>query len=58
MGVLSELSNQICLKSCEEFKNNDVNLFTKNEIRNSLKNKNNEEKYFKVMKIVDKYFKN
>ncbi len=57
-SVKPNISNQICLKSCEEFKNNDVNLFTKNEIRNSLKNKNNEEKYFKVMKIVDKYFNN
>jgi len=57
-SVKPNISNQICKKSAEDFKNNNINLLTKNEIKISLKNKNNEEKYFKVMKIVDKYFKN
>ncbi len=57
-SVKPYISNEICKISSEDFKNNDINIFTKNEIKISLKNKLNEEKYFKVMKIVDKYFKN
>ncbi len=49
---------KICKNSSEDFKNNDVNILTKNQIKISLKNNRNEEKYLKVMKIVDKYFKN
>ena len=52
------ISNEICKNSSKDFKDNDVDLLNKNEIKISLKNKRNEEKYFKVMKIVDKYFKN
>ncbi len=57
-SVKPDISNQICKNSSEDFKNNDVNILTKNEIEIYLKNKHNEEKYSKVMKIVDKYFKN
>ena len=57
-SVKPSISNEICKNSSEDFKNNDLNILTKNEIKISLKNKCNEEKYFKVMKIVDKYFKN
>ena len=57
-SVKPSISSEICKNSSEDFKNNDVNILTKNEIKISLKNKRNEEKYFKVMKIVDKYFKN
>ena len=52
------IRNEICKNSSEDFKNDDVNILTKNEIKISLKSKCNEGKYFKVMKIVDKYFKN
>ncbi len=57
-SVKPYINNEICKNSFEDFKNNDVNILTKNDIKISLKNKSNEEKYFKVMKIVDKYFKN
>ncbi len=57
-SVKPHISNQIFTQSYEDFENKDVNLLTKNEIRISLKNKTKEKKYFKVMKIVDKYFKN
>ena len=57
-SVKPSISNEICKNSSEDFKNNDVNILTKNEIKISLKNKHNEEKYHKVMKIVDKYFNN
>ena len=57
-SVKPYISNEICKNSSEDFKNNDVNILTKNEIEIYLKNKRNEEKYSKVMKIVDKYFKN
>ena len=57
-SVKPNISNQIRTNSFEDFGNNDVNLLARNQITISLENKNNEEKYFKVMKIVDKYFKN
>ncbi len=57
-SVKPSISNEICKNSSEDFKNNDLNILTKHEIKIYLKNKRNEEKYFKVMKIVDKYFKN
>ena len=57
-SVKPSISYEICKNSSEDFKNNDVNILTKNEIKISLKNKRNEEKYLKVIKIVDKYFKN
>ena len=57
-SVKPYISNEICKNSSEDFKNNDLNILTKHEIKIYLKNKRNEEKYFKVMKIVDKYFKN
>ncbi len=52
------ISNEICKNSSEDFNNDDVNILTKNEIHISLKNKCNKEKYFKVINIIDKYFKN
>ena len=57
-SVKPNISNQIDPTSSEDFGNNNINVFTKNQIKISLGNKNNDEKYFKVMKIVDKYFKN
>ena len=57
-SVKPNISNQSKAKSFEDFEKNTLNMFTKNEIMISLRNKNKEEKYFKVMKIVDKYFKN
>ena len=57
-SVKPSISNEICKNSSEDFKNNFLNILTKHEIKIYLKNKRNEEKYFKVMKIVDKYFKN
>ncbi len=57
-SVKPSVSNEIFKNSSEDFKNNDLNILTKNEIKIYLKNKCNEEKYFKVIKIVDKYFKN
>ncbi len=57
-SVKPYISNEICKNSSEDFKNNDISILTRNEIEIYLKNKRNEEKYSKVMKIVDKYFKN
>jgi len=57
-SVKPNISNKICSKNSEDFENNKLYLLTKNVIKISLKNKYDEEKYFKVMKIVDKYFKN
>ena len=50
------INNQIYKRSSLDFENK--NIFNKNQIKISLKDKNNEDKYFKVMKIIDKYFKN
>ena len=57
-SVKPNISNQIRNQSSEDLGNNDENLLARNQIKISLKNKNNEEKYLKVIHIVDKYFKN
>ncbi len=57
-SVKPNISNKIYSKISEDFENNNLNIISKNQIKLSLKNKNNQEKYLKVMKIVEKYFKN
>ena len=57
-SVKPNINNQIYAKNSEFHENNNQNIFNKNQIKISLQNKNSEEKYFKVIKIVDKYFKN
>ena len=57
-SVKPNISNQINPTIPNNFENTDLNIFIKNQINIFLKNKNNEEKYFKVIEIIDKYFKN
>jgi len=57
-SVKPNTNNQICTTIPEGVENKDLNIFTKNQIKIFLQNKNNEEKYFKVMEIIDRYFKN
>ena len=52
------ITNQNYARSSEDFENKNKNIFNKNQIKIYLKNKHSEEKYCKVMKIVDKYFNN
>ena len=57
-SVKPNTNNQIDTTITDGFENKDLNIFTKNQIKIFLQNKNNEEKYFKVMEIIDRYFKN
>ena len=57
-SVKPNISNQINPTIPNNFENTDLNIFIKNQINIFLRNKNNEEKYFKVIEIIDKYFKN
>ena len=57
-SVKPNISDQITATCSKDFENNNLNILTKNQLKISLENKNIEGKYFKVMKIVDKYFKN
>ena len=58
-SVKPNISNQIYEINSTDYGNDNENIFIKNRINiSSINKKNSEEKYFKVMKIVDKYFKN
>ena len=58
-SVKPNISNQIYEINSTDYGNDNENIFIKNQINiSSINKKNSEEKYFKVMKIVDKYFKN
>ena len=57
-SVKPNINNQIYETKPKDFENNNENIFIKNQIKIYLRSKNSEEKYLKVMKIVDKYFKN
>ena len=56
-SVKPNIINQIYAQNSDDFENN-KNIFYKNQIKIYLENKNSEEKYYRVIKIVDKYFKN
>jgi len=57
-SVKPNISNQIHPIISDNFENKDFNMLTKNQIKIFFKNKNNGEKHFKVIEIIEKYFKN